>query len=57
MIKDYTDSNMLKMVNEVIIKCQENRPWGYADINTTNWEWAQQLLDWDIIGYVKVYDV
>lgn len=56
MIKDYSNGNMLKMVNEVIIRCQENRPWGYADPNTTNQEWAQYLLDWDVIGYVKVYD-
>jgi len=56
MIRDYSNGNMLKMVNEVIIRCQENRPWGYADPNTTNQEWAQYLLDWDVIGYVKVYD-
>ena len=56
-MRDYSDSNFLKALNEIISRCQEICPDGYADPNTTNAEWAQYLLDWDELGWAKCYDV
>lgn len=46
---------MMQMVNNVLAQCAV-RPDGWAGRNTTNAEWAELLLAWDIPRYVRIYD-